>query len=105
MTDDTERSGTRWKLVLGHILAWPLLALGAAAVITLYVIANQGYEGFGVEQGIATTFFMVFVLASAIGTLILVTVTGWRHPLSRLVVSAEVLLLLGAIISLVVGPK
>lgn len=105
MTDHAERAGARWKLIIGHVVAWPLLALGAAAVITLYVIASQGYEGFGVEQGIATTFFMVFVLASSIGTLILVTVAGWRHPLSKIVVSTEALLLIGAIISLVIGPK
>lgn len=105
MSDQIERPRTRWKLIVGHIVAWPLLALGAAASITLYRIAGQGYEGFGVEQGIATTFFMVFVLASAVGTLVLVTATGWRHLLSKAVASVELLLLVGAIVALVVGPK
>lgn len=98
-------SPTRRKVVLGHVVAWPLMVLGLAAVTTLFVIANQGYEGFGVEHGIVTAYFMVFVIASFLGVFVLINVLSWRHLLSKTVVGVELVILVAAVVAMVLGAK
>ncbi|WP_433870101.1 hypothetical protein [Saccharopolyspora sp. CA-218241] len=104
MTQGTERT-VRWKSIAGHVIAWPLLTIGAVAAVTLYSIAMQGYGDSAAERGIAITFFLGYVVPSALGTLILVTITGWRSWSARVVVAAEALLLVGAIAALALGPR